>query len=976
MIVSSIRLLNIKCFGSGADGRGVTISFEPGANRISGRNGRGKSSLIESLGYALFMVRPEYAENFRLDTYMLKSGESSGEIDVVFEEMGDAYRVERGLGKSKRRSKVVQLSDESICAEDDAEVAAFLSRLFGFDGAVGRLPELFSKLAGVKQGRLTWPFDSKPSEKRRFFEPLLDVAVFRDCFDRLKPTYDSFMEDFQEMSRCKAAVEQKIIDRADSPELLSKKQQECENCKKKIQELTTAELHTRSQRDVLQAHANALVKARDEERDMRQKEELLAERHRQDVIHVKEADKAAKTVRDTEDSHQQYLAAECRLRELTKMRRKYDTLKSDIAKLASKRSGLEASNRAGRIQIEAFSQQRTTKATQAEALKDRKKELQMGLQTGLAAFETAMTFHKRANECRRTIESVLDYLPDKLNALKLRAESIRQLSDQLENWNRTDVLVAAEEDKRSDEMLCSCRNRLAASLQKHISLGRQLEQLGDGICPFLNEKCEQFDPKRQKEDLSQLGAEVRLLTIRVQELETSREACAKALEQIRGLEKVQLHRTEQLKNELDGYFRDSNEMFPPRLGQAIDELTGLDEQFCAAPEPPSAPSEAPSIAGVIGLMSGVAVYAQELEAWWRGSRVTIDALDADYDLLHEKRQRDETTCEELEAQILSCAEEGTLLNVKIEELNEKTRLLEEKICANLQNKDELKQQMGDFAELDEQIAENDEKRSALQECHEAYLVAAAGAKELSSYRSVMYQSAQDLAAIREQTAYLHRLTGQSEQRCKPDELQKLTERLEECLGLLIMSQNELGHASAALALQQQRHQEWLSSCEEKEQLDAAIARTSAAASLTQVARSTLQKAAPAVAQHICEHIAFGAQAIYNQISPDPVELVWDATQYSLCIIPGERRFAMLSGGEQTKLALAMTLAMIEEFSSLRFCVFDEPTYGVDAESRPHLADAILRAGEAAGLEQLFIVSHDDAFEGSIENGITLGKNVG
>jgi len=37
---------------------------------------------------------------------------------------------------------------------------------------------------------------------------------------------------------------------------------------------------------------------------------------------------------------------------------------------------------------------------------------------------------------------------------------------------------------------------------------------------------------------------------------------------------------------------------------------------------------------------------------------------------------------------------------------------------------------------------------------------------------------------------------------------------------------------------------------------------------------------------------------------------------------------MLSGGEQTKLALAMTLAMIQEFSGLRFAVFDEPTYAV------------------------------------------------
>jgi exonuclease SbcC len=95
----------------------------------------------------------------------------------------------------------------------------------------------------------------------------------------------------------------------------------------------------------------------------------------------------------------------------------------------------------------------------------------------------------------------------------------------------------------------------------------------------------------------------------------------------------------------------------------------------------------------------------------------------------------------------------------------------------------------------------------------------------------------------------------------------------------------------------------------------------------------------------------------------------------LRVIPGNRRFAMLSGGEQTKLALAMTLAMIQQFSGLRFCIFDEPTYGVDAESREKLADAILTAQEAAGFEQLIIVSHDDAFNGKIEHSILLQKRT-
>jgi exonuclease SbcC len=145
--------------------------------------------------------------------------------------------------------------------------------------------------------------------------------------------------------------------------------------------------------------------------------------------------------------------------------------------------------------------------------------------------------------------------------------------------------------------------------------------------------------------------------------------------------------------------------------------------------------------------------------------------------------------------------------------------------------------------------------------------------------------------------------------------------------------------------------------------------------LTQIARRVLQKAAPKVAQHVCRRVAARAQQIFNQINPEPIELEWMAEKYSLRIDPGDRRFAMLSGGEQTKLALAMTLAMIQEFSGLQFCVFDEPTYAVDADSRQKLADAILRLQDVneSKLEQLLLVSHDDAFEGRIENVVLIRK---
>jgi len=64
MLIRSLRLKNIKSYGEGAAGEGVTIQFQPGINRIAGKNGEGKSTLIESLGYALFFTNPVFEEYF------------------------------------------------------------------------------------------------------------------------------------------------------------------------------------------------------------------------------------------------------------------------------------------------------------------------------------------------------------------------------------------------------------------------------------------------------------------------------------------------------------------------------------------------------------------------------------------------------------------------------------------------------------------------------------------------------------------------------------------------------------------------------------------------------------------------------------------------------------------------------------------------------------------------------------------------
>jgi exonuclease SbcC len=135
----------------------------------------------------------------------------------------------------------------------------------------------------------------------------------------------------------------------------------------------------------------------------------------------------------------------------------------------------------------------------------------------------------------------------------------------------------------------------------------------------------------------------------------------------------------------------------------------------------------------------------------------------------------------------------------------------------------------------------------------------------------------------------------------------------------------------------------------------------------------LKNAGEQVAQVYRARLSQRAEAIYRQITSEPVRLEW-TEDYDIRLsdiydkAERIRAFKQLSGGEQMAAALAVRLGLIE-FSRLKLAFFDEPTSNLDAVRRSSLADMFQRIpGE---LEQIFIISHDDTFDTITQNVILL-----
>ena len=72
-------------------------------------------------------------------------------------------------------------------------------------------------------------------------------------------------------------------------------------------------------------------------------------------------------------------------------------------------------------------------------------------------------------------------------------------------------------------------------------------------------------------------------------------------------------------------------------------------------------------------------------------------------------------------------------------------------------------------------------------------------------------------------------------------------------------------------------------------------------------------------------------------------------------------------------ALAVRLALLREMSDIRIAFFDEPTAHLDDERRENLAAQI---SQIKGFHQLFVISHDDTFEGTTHHVLRISKENG
>ena len=196
---------------------------------------------------------------------------------------------------------------------------------------------------------------------------------------------------------------------------------------------------------------------------------------------------------------------------------------------------------------------------------------------------------------------------------------------------------------------------------------------------------------------------------------------------------------------------------------------------------------------------------------------------------------------------------------------------------------------------------------------------------------------------------------------------------------LVDLQKRQAEITATLDLARRREQELALELSRLEEIKRSIQtefkekeRLEKVSELTAFIRDTLKEAAPLVARNYVYHVSTEANQMFREITGNAEHTLKWGEDYGISLEEGgyDRPFVSLSGGEQMAAALSVRLALLKQLTDLRIAFFDEPTSNLDYERRENLA---MQISQIKHFDQLFVISHDDTFEGYVDNVVTVEK---
>ncbi len=911
MEILSVNLKNFKIH------QAQQFTFRPGINAICGENGAGKTSIIEALAWVLF----DYCSYTKSE--LIRNGAKSAQAWVSFISQSDGrtYRVHRCTSRGYEIFDPQLQRKLGLSTRNDID--HWLRQQLGIAGGLS-LPNLFSEMIGIPQGTFTADFLKSPEGRKKVFDPILRVDDYKDAFQKALGLKNYSQAQLQATTH---EIEQCQGELADWENLKTEEQALIATIATSEAQLQTLEEQLRAweqQRQHLQAQAQHLTHLEQQQERLGLELSQLTQLQTQLQQQLTQAETAAHRCQTHALDYQAYLelaetltSLEQQLQQRPALEHHAQNLQQDYTRQTNHLSQLE-------LQLDQLATAQA-KIHTLEPLLPQQLHLEQSLQSlriELSTLEQAQTDAELLSQTSASLQAIIDQSQREIHALTALQPEASRLADLETEYG---LLQQQRQHQNLNQGLREQLERLLKQAQTQLHELDNLTELAQGYVAAWPGSL--LGKHTVETALAQGPTNYRHLLNQLHHLALGLGGTEPTLDWE--------HQREILSTQLQ---------------------TARQAQLQLATLPIKS-----------------AQLAQHQEQWAQAEKQR-QRLQSRLDQLPQLQQQ----AAELQAQLTTLADpRGQLqhLQAQLAQLPQlqanhgtATQTLDT-LATRLQ---QIQAQLQALGKLEQQRQATRQQQQLHQQGYQTYLQQHSLAQQLpelqaqqQSFQAQQQQLCQRLQALTQEL-------NQQRQAFTPETLEHLNLTIQQ-------GQHQRGQLQGSLPLYQQQRQalqEKLAHRQSLFQQLQALQQTQAKQQVIddfiQFSRQALNQSGPRITQYYMTSIVQVADQLFRELLDRPdVALAWTEDYEIRVQEEGHwRGFKSLSGGEQMCAALAIRLALLKVLVEIDIAFFDEPTTNMDQTRRRQLAEAL---GNLRSFQQLFVISHDDAFEQMTETIIRVSR---
>lgn len=921
MIIKRVKLENYRSHSN------TTVDFSKGVNLILGKNGKGKTSILEAISSVMFNTKDrsgkETGKNF------IKFGEKSGKIEIEFtaNDRRD-YIFKTEFFKTKPKKQTLTDVNGLDC---EGDIQENLEELCGIKKG---FEETYENIVIAKQNEFINIFKAKPKDREEIFNKIFNTQIYKEMYDSfLKEATDKYIKQIDYLSKDIDSLKENMENKEEISKLL--KDEETLKEKLNMDFSKTTEISTKLSNEIKDYETteinlkNLISNIQDEEEKLKKYSNLLKE----NIIEAKKAKKAKTVVEENKKSYFEYLEVEKKLKDFREIYANLLQEQKLNIQYQNNMEKLELSNKSLKADITNLEESISKNSEKKEILeKDiiTLKNKEESLNSKLKEYTSLLT---QLEDLEKSKKKSLDKQLEKKTEINILEKDLSSKKDLFSSIDIEEIEKQLSNFKDLEKELKSLEEQKIIFGTEVNTLKNASNELSSKICPYLKENCENL---KDKEADDYFSSKISIKTEAIEDLKKKIEEKSLIL-----TEKFAFEEKKKQYFELDKTIKNlelSLKTEEVNLKEIEVNIKSLD----------------------ISIQQLIENHkfqdSTSLKEHKKGLEVELKNLNLD-----EKKENLKNLIESLEIEKEKILRNQSSIENNLKEINEYSKKIKTDTDKNIEN-------------IESEITIFENKLTDLKNPYNEYIKNNVLAKDLENLLLKVGKSIKEVYSLRLNKNSLKEKVFNLEDKIKNikiDELREkydiLKEELNEIIKKLGSSQEKIENYKKIL--------EKITSQEEKEKkLLNELKKLEDKSNRANLIRNEVGKMGRAISKYMLSGISNIASLNFNKITGRTERIEWsneEKDKYVLYLVGQERKiaFEQLSGGEQVSVAIAIRGTMTEYFTNSRFMILDEPTNNLDTERKKLLAEYM---GEILkNLDQSIIVTHDDTFREMAEKIIEL-----